>query len=132
MTFDLFSGHLVWRRLPHLHAPSHHTIRCTCMQLLPLVEMFCKWELQEDCADLKALVRRFDSEDELGSHELGRALLCMVNDDDDGLDSLPRLERIVPPSNPFAVLRERLAVVDFAIGGLRPHVHAEPHFCHLA
>lgn len=91
--------------------------------------MFCKWELQEDCANLRALVSRFDSEEELGSHELGRALLCMVNDDEDGFGSLPQVVRISPPSNLFDVVRERLAVVDLAIGGLRPDVHAEPHFC---
>lgn len=125
----MFTGRLVWRRLPELPAPSHHAIRSTCMQLLPLVEMFCKWELQEDCSNLKAVVRRFYSEEELGSHELGRALLCIVNDDDDGLDSIPRLDRIIPPSNPFDVVWERLAAMDFAIGGLHPHIHAEPHFC---
>lgn len=125
-----FSGHLLWSRLgPQLHAPSHHAIRSACMQLLPLMEMFCKWELQDDCGNLRALVRRFDSEEELGASELGRALLCMVNDDDDGFDSLPRLVRISPPSNPFDEVRERLAAADLAIVGLRPHVHAEPHFC---
>ena len=129
IALGLFTGDLVWRRLPELPAPSHHAIRSTCMQLLPLVEMFCKWELQEDCANLGALVSRFDSKEELGSHELGRALLCMVNDDEEGFGGLPQVVRISPPSNPFEMVRERLAAMDLAIGGLRPDVHVEPQFC---
>ena len=59
------------------------------MQLLPLVEMYCRWELEEDCSNLEALLLRFDSEAELESHELGCALLHMVRDDGGGLPALP-------------------------------------------
>jgi hypothetical protein len=117
------SGQLVWRRLAQLHLPSRHTVVTTCTGLLPLLEMFLKWELQEDCTDLGALMRRFDSEAQLESHELGRSLLFMVRDDVVGIDSLPRLSPIDPPINPFNVVRERLAAVDFALNGLHPQVH---------
>jgi hypothetical protein len=86
--------------------------------------MFLKWELQEDCTDLGALMRHFDFEAQLESHELGRSLLFMVRDDVVGIDSLPRLSPIDPPINPFNVVRERLAAVDFALNGLHPQVHA--------
>ena len=68
-------------------------------------------------------MRRFDSEAHLESHELGRSLLFMVRDDGDGLDSLPRLSPINQPLDPFSVVRERLAAVDFALHGLHPQVH---------
>jgi hypothetical protein len=58
------------------------------MQLLPLIEMYCKWELQEDCSNLGELMRRFDDEAELQSHDLGRSMLEMVRDDDVGLREL--------------------------------------------
>jgi hypothetical protein len=67
------------------------------MQLLPLVEMYCRWELEEDCSDLNALMRRFDSESVLETHELGRSLLLMLRDEDDGL-------RVLPPP---CILRQR-------------------------
>lgn len=92
------------------------------MQLLPLVEMFCKWELQEDCTDLWALMIRFDSEVALESHELGRSLLFMVRDDANGLDILPgNIPRVVT-SNPFDVVRERLAAAGHAIRSLHQQV----------
>ena len=65
------TGQLVWRRHANSPLPSHHMLRTTCMQILPLVEMFCRWELQEDCGNLRALMHRFDSESELQSTELG-------------------------------------------------------------
>ena len=89
------SWQLVWRRLVHLHVPSHHTIRDTCTRLLPLLEMFCKWELQEDCSDLRAT----DSEAVMESHELGRSLLFMVGHEDVGFDSLPHLSPVEPRIN---------------------------------
>lgn len=94
------------------------------MRLLPLLEMFCKWELQDDCTNLRALMARFDSESDLESTELGRSLLLMIQDDDDGFDNLPRLTTIDPPVNPFSVVRERLASVDLAMRDLQPHVHS--------
>ena len=95
------------------------------MQLLPLVEMFCKWELQEDCTDLWALMVRFDSEAELESHELGRSLLFMVRDDANGLDVLPRSMPHVAAYNPFDAVRERLAAASHAILGLHQQVHLQ-------
>jgi hypothetical protein len=121
------SGQLVWRRLVHSPLPSHHLIRDTCTRLLPLLEMFCKWELQEDCSNLKALMLRFDSEVHLGSHELGRSLLFMIEHEDVGFDSLPHPPRIEPRTNPFDVVRERLAAVDLALHGLHPQVHPTMH-----
>ena len=92
------------------------------MQLLPLVEMFCKWELQEDCTDLWALMVRFDSEVELESHELGRSLLFMVRDDADGLHILPDSVPHARTSNPFDAFRDRLTAAGHAIRGLHQQV----------
>ena len=55
---------------------------------------------------------------------MGRSLLSMVNDDDEGFDNLPCLQTIDPPLNPFDVVRERLAAVDLAMHDLQPHVHS--------
>ena len=93
------------------------------MQLLPLIEMYCKWELEEDCSNLRALMLRFDSEVELEAHELGRSLLFMVRDDDMGLNSLPQRIRPMSQTNPFDVVRERLSAVGSAIRDLHPQVH---------
>ena len=93
------------------------------MQLLPLVEMYCKYELQEDCIGLRELMVRFDSESELRSHELGRSLLCMVREDDENLDILPRPMPFVSRENPFDVVRERLLAAGTAITLLREQVH---------
>lgn len=116
------AGQLVWRRHTSLPPPSPQVVRNTCMQLLPIVEMYCKWELEEDCADLRALVLRFYSEEELGSHELGRSLLCMVRDNKDGLDRFPMHEPTILRANPFDGIRQRLAAVDVAIHGLQSKV----------
>lgn len=123
------TGQLVWRRHVHPPPPSRHAIRATCTQLLPLVEMYCRWELAEDCSNLWALMLRFDSEEELESHALGRALLFMVRDDEDGVDSLPRLGTVVAPIDPFQAVRERLAAAGSAIHSLQQHVHP---FLHLS
>ena len=96
------------------------------MQLLPLVEMYCKWELEEDCTSLRALMLRFDSESELECHELGRSLLFMVRDDDVGAESLPQRAPILPTANPFDVVRERLAAADMAIQALNLQVKSPP------
>lgn len=120
------TGQLVWRRHVHFPLPSHYALRATCMQLLPLVEMYCKWELQEDCSDLWALMVRFDSEVQLESHGLGRSLLSMMRDDADGLEILPRNAPLVATANPFDVVRERLAAAGHAIRDL----HQQVQFCH--
>jgi hypothetical protein len=75
------------------------------MQLLPLVEMYCKYELQEDCTSLWRLMVRFDSELELESHELGRSLLFMVRDDATTHDTMPLSIPLVPTSSPFDARR---------------------------
>ena len=92
------------------------------MQLLPAVELFCKRELHEDCADLRSLMLRFDDEQELLSHELGRSLVLMIQDEDDGLENLTRRTQIVAPLNPFDGVRAGIAAVDLAFSGLRPQV----------
>ena len=117
------AGRVLWQRLGHHSLPSHHVVRTTFMQLLPLVEMYCRWELEEDCSDLRALMLCFDSELELESHELGRSLLFMIRDEDVGIDIVPRHEHIATPTNPFELVRERLAAADLAIRDLRARVH---------
>ena len=112
----------MWRRYVHMPPPSHHAIRTTCMQLLPLVEMYCKWVLEEDCTNLHGLMCRFDSELELESHELGRSLLFMIRDDDVGLISTPLPAPVQVVDNPFNDVRERLAAAAMAIRELHPQV----------
>ena len=117
----------MWQRHGDLASTSHHDIRDTCTQLLPLVEMYCKWELQEDCSDLCALMLRFDSETELETHELGRSLLLMIRTDgivgDCTPSSVPRAVRL----NPFATLRERLHTAAQAILELQTQVCSLPY-----
>ena len=112
----------MWRRHPELPRPSRRALRATCVHLLPLVEMFCKWELQEDCSNLQSLMHRFDSEAELESHELGRSLLLMIRDDDMGFHTLPVRASFNAHVNPFDALRERLVVAEQAIRVLHPQV----------
>ena len=121
----------MWQRHAHLPPPSHHAIRTTCMQLLPLLEMYCKWELEEDCTNLRALMLRFDSESELESHELGRSLLAMLRDEDIGHNNLPLPASLPPMPSPFDLVRERLAAANLAIRTLRAQVHLllPPHIC---
>ena len=124
------SGRLLWRRFVHL-PPSHHAIRTTCMQLLPLVEMYCKWELEEDCTSLRALVCWFDSELELESHEPGRSLLSMIQDDDVGLISMARRPPTREAASLFHVIWERLAAFALAIRDLHPQVHMLVDLCSM-
>lgn len=92
------------------------------MQLLPAVERFCKSELHEDCGDLRSLMLRFDDEQELLSHGLGRSLLLMLQDEDVGFENFTRRLQIVAPLNPFDDVRAGIAAVDLAFSGLRPQV----------
>ena len=116
----------MWRRHVDNTSPSPHAIRVTCMQLLPLVEMYCRWQLQEDTSNLEALMRRFDSEAELQSHDLGRALLHMVRDDAEGLpvsrSGVQHEEPHVEVADPFHAVREQLAAVGSAFRNLHPQV----------
>lgn len=123
------TGQLVWRRHTHLPLPPRQVIRNTCVQLLPLVEMYLKWELEEDCTDLRALMLRFDSETELQSNELGRSLLFMVRDDGDEFENLPRALPLPMPPNPFDIVRERLAAAGSALEGLQHKVHLVSYLC---
>ena len=86
--------------------------------------MFCRYELQEDCGDLEALMRKFDDKLELESHALGRSLFILVRDGDSdvGLEHLSRSTQIEALANPFDALRARLATVDLAICGLHAQV----------
>ena len=111
----------MWQRHAHSPNPSHNAIRATCMALLPLVEMYCKWELQEDCDDLYALMLRYDSESELESHELGRTLMCMLRSERVDSECLPRHEAPLTRPSPFDVVRERLQAASVAIQDLRAH-----------
>ena len=119
------SGQLVWRRHAGRSAPSRHAIRATCTQLLPLVEMYCRWVLQEDCSNLRTLMLRFDSEAQLETDVLGRALLLMVRDDDDGLEMYTRRLQVDAPVNPFEAILSRLSAVDIAFQGLQAQVHLD-------
>lgn len=124
LPFCLCSGQLLWRRFATGRTPSHHSLRAASMQLLPLIEMYCKWELQEDCSNLGELMRRFDNKEELQSHDLGRSMLQMIRDDDAGVHELLPRSRFTPASNPFDAIRSTLAAVDTALQGMQPQVHA--------
>ena len=115
----------MWRRHRGPNPPSHHALRGTCVQLLPLLEMYCKWELQEDCSNLRQLMLRFDSDFALETHVLGRSLLLMVRDDDVGLQNLPPLQFAVSPVNPFDTIMARLAEVDHAFQSLHAQVQLD-------
>ena len=84
--------------------------------------MYCKWELEEDCNNLRALMLRFDSEADLETHELGRSLLLMLRSDGAGLELLPQRMHVDRPPNPFEAIRSRLAAVDLAFRGLQAQV----------
>ena len=118
-----FAGQLVWQRHLNLPPPSHHVLRATCMQLLPLVEMYCRWELEEDCSNLRGLMLRFDSESGLESHSLGCSLLSMIRDDGIDFDTLPPRMPIVAQLNPFDTVRQRLATTALAIRDLHTQVY---------
>lgn len=122
--FVFATGQIVFRRHAELPAPSRQSIRATCAQLLPLVEMYCRYELEEDCGDLQALMLRFDCETELESHALGRSLLFLVRDvqSDAGLRRVPSPTIFSAPPNPFDAVRARLATIDAAIRGLHTQV----------
>ena len=113
----------MWRQHGSSSCPSHHALRATCMQLLPLVEMYCKWELLEDCSNLRALMRRFDSEAALESHELGRSMLQMLHDDDVGMFVLPPRAQFSAPIDPFDDIKSSLVVVHTSFQALQPQVH---------
>ena len=109
----------MWQHLVQPPPPSRHAIRNTCMQLLPLVEMFCKWELEEDCSDLVSLMHRFDSQHQLESHEPGRSLLAMLGDEDGGFEHVPWDIPIAAVPSPFDSVRERLAAAALAIRNMQ-------------
>lgn len=118
------AGQLVWRRFDPACIPSHRSVCATCVQLLPLIEMFCRWELQEDCSNLRELMLRFDSEAELATHDLGRSMLQMIDDDDFGMPIEPSHTQMSPADNPFRDIRSRLAAIGSAFQTLQPQVHA--------
>ena len=123
------AGQIVWRRHAHMPEPSRQTVCATCTMLLPIVERYCSLELDEDCSDLHALMERFDSEAEMESSVLGRSLLCLVRDEDDGLHSLSRRMQTVATPNPFQDVRARLATAGLAIQALHPQVHLGLDLC---
>lgn len=84
--------------------------------------MYCKWELQDDCSNLRELMVRFDSEAELETHELGRSLLLMLRDDDAGMPMYTQRMVCDAPSNPFDSIRSRLAAIDTAFRAFQPQV----------
>ena len=120
----LLAGRLVWRRFASTSTPSHHAVRTTCAQLLPLIDMYCKYVLQEDTTNLWGLMLRYDCEADLASHDLGRSMLAMVRDDDDGGPRiLPPRVHITAPVSPFDAIRSTLAAMDAALQTMRPQVH---------
>ena len=121
--YDLQNGWTLLRQLVfhcHVHGPppSPHEVHSICMHLLPLVEMYCWWELGEECNDHRHLMLQFDSELELESHELGRSVLYMVKDDETGKETLSRHIDLNAVHDPFVAIRERLAMVDLNFGDL--------------
>ena len=118
-------GQLLWRRFNSACPPSHSALRATFVQLLPLVEMYCKWVLCEECSNLWDLMVRFDSEAELGSHELGRSMLQMLHGDEGGLHIMPPPLPAPTAVSPFAATRATLAAMDVALQTMRPQVHID-------
>lgn len=119
----LLAGRLVWRRFASDCTPSHHAVRATCVQLLPLIDMYCKYVLQEDSTNLRGLMVRYDCEADLASHDLGRSMLAMLRDDDDGGPLiLPARVHMAAPVSPFDAIRATLAAMDVALQTMRPHV----------
>lgn len=116
------AGELVWRRHRGPNPPSRHAVRATCMEILPLIEMYCRWELEEECGNLRDLMERFDSQASLETTELGRNLLLMLRDDDVGLQFRTQRQESLAIPNPFAAIRGRLAAVDRAFQGLHAQV----------
>ena len=124
----LLAGRLVWRRFASDSTPSHHAVRATCVQILPLIDMYCKYVLQEDNTNLWGLMVRYDCEADLASHNLGRSMLAMIHDDYDEAPQIvpPRVHRPTSVS-PFDAIRSTLAAMDVALQTMRPQVH--PHLC---
>ena len=75
---------------------------------------------------MQALMERFASISELKTHDLGRSLLRMVRDEENGLLSFSERRHAEPsPSrrtDPFGAVRARLASVDLAFQGLLAQV----------
>ena len=67
-------------------------------------------------------MRRFDSEVEWASHELGQSLLIMVRDEDDVVGEFQQHTQSPPRANPFDALTHRLAAVDLAFRDLHAQV----------
>ena len=119
----VLAGQLVWRRFAAGCTPSHHALQATCLQLLPVIEMYCKYILQEDCSNLWALMVRFDCEAELSSHDLGRSMLAMLHaDDDDAPRLLPAGVHMPARVSPFDAIRTSLAAMDVTLQTMRPQV----------
>ena len=122
------AGQLVFRRHRGPCIPSHHAIRATCMQLLPFVEMHYKWELEEDCSNLRAHMLRFDFEAHLERHELGRSLLLMIQDDEAGLEIPAMAVGSAATTSTFDAIRARLAAVDDVFQCLQAQVLLAKYF----
>ena len=120
----------MWRRFDPACVPSHRAVCATCVQLLPLIEMYCKWELEEDCSNLWELMLRFNSEAELSTHDLGRSMLLMIHDDKVGMQILSPRVQMSTVDNPFDAIKTRFAAIGSAFQTLQPHVHVvlELHF----
>lgn len=65
---------------------------------------------------------RFDSEADLGTHDLGRLLLLMLCSDGHGQELRPQRMHFDRPQNPFEAIRTRLAAIDVAFQGLQAQV----------
>ena len=109
---------IVWHHDERLLNARHQSIYATCLHVLPLVEMFCNWEFQEDCSDLKAVMLRYDSESELGlmcsDNRFCPCFGMMTEASNTNLETLTSHEVI----DPFREIRERLANVDATFGAL--------------
>ena len=64
-------------------------------------------------------MHRFDSQQQLESHVLGRSLLAMIADDGGCFENTPQENRVGARPNPFDSVRERLAAAASAIRHLQ-------------
>lgn len=77
------------------------------MDILPLAEMYLRWDLQEDVCDLHSLMELLKCEDELHSHEFGQSFLLMIASDVGGIKGPSNRIRVAMLIDCFLEMRQR-------------------------